>query len=302
MTATAHPSAAAASGTVARETGLRRMLVASDLTASGDRAFDRAVLLAQEHHAAVRFLHVVDLSLLPASCVRRDLREAQARLEHEVQESGVGQKLEVSVKVASGSTDQVVIDDAKAMPADLVVMGLSQDASLAILVRGTTVDRVVRGAPCPVLVVKTRARRAYAAIVVAVDLAEPSRRALELALRLFPAARFTIVHVDDATPADQAADRAPDPAQGERRRLIEDMVGTALKAAGRDGPGAADGTALVFAAGVAAPVLLELATRSRADLVVLGTHGRAGLSGLLLGSVAENLLEVLPQDVLVARG
>lgn len=295
MTVTAHPSATAASGTVARETGLRRILVASDLTANGDRAFDRAVLLAQEHHAAVRFLHVVDASLLPASCVRRDLREAQARLEHEVQESGVGQKLEVSVTVASGSTDRVVIDEAKAMPADLVVMGLSQDASLAILVRGTTVDRVVRGAPCPVLVVKTRARRAYAAIVVAVDLAEPSRRALELALRLFPAARFTIVHVDDATAADQAAD-------SECRRLIEDMVGTALKAAGRDGSGAADGTALVFAAGVAAPALLELATRSSADLVVLGTHGRAGLSGLLLGSVAEDVLEALHQDVLVARG
>lgn len=302
MTATAHPSATAASGTVARETGLRRILVASDLTANGDRAFDRAVLLAQEHHAAVRFLHVVDASLLPASCVRRDLREAQARLEHEVQESGVGQKLEVSVTVASGSTDRVVIDEAKAMPADLVVMGLSQDASLAILVRGTTVDRVVRGAPCPVLVVKTRARRAYAAIVVAVDLAEPSRRALELALRLFPAARFTIVHVDDATAADQAADRAPDPAPSECRRLIEDMVGTALKAAGRDGSGATDGTALVFAAGVAAPALLELATRSSADLVVLGTHGRAGLSGLLLGSVAEDVLEALHQDVLVARG
>ncbi|MDH3664796.1 MAG: universal stress protein [Alphaproteobacteria bacterium] len=37
------------------------------------------------------------------------------------------------------------------------------------------------------------------------------------------------------------------------------------------------------------------------DLVVLGTHGRTGVSKLFLGSVAEALLDVLTQDVLVAR-
>ena len=35
---------------------------------------------------------------------------------------------------------------------------------------------------------------------------------------------------------------------------------------------------------------------------MLGTHGRTGVSGLLLGSVAESLLEALPQDVLMTRG
>ncbi len=37
----------------------RHILLATDLTAAGDRAFDRAVLLAKEWNAALAFCHVV---------------------------------------------------------------------------------------------------------------------------------------------------------------------------------------------------------------------------------------------------
>ena len=281
--------------------GLRRILMASDLTAYADRAFDRAVLLAEAHGAALRVLHAFDANVLPASYVRRGLREAQAALDHEVKDSGADQNLAVSVKVASGDADQVVIDEARAMPADLVVMGLSQDSTLTSIARGTTVDKVVRGAPCPVLVAKTRARRAYASVAVAFDPAEASRRALDLALRLFPSARLTVIHVDEAAPAERAADATLDAAELESRRQITDLVTAACTAAGRAGPGAPDGPALIFAGGDAASGLNEQVARLNPDLVVLGTHGRSGVSGLLLGSVAESLLEALPQDVLVTR-
>lgn len=290
------------SGGVAREGGLRRILMASDLTAYADRAFDRAVLLARAHGAALSFLHVVDASLLPASYVRRGLRKAQAALEHEVKDSGADQDLTVSVKAASGDADRVVIDEARAMRADLIVIGLSQDSTLTSIVRGTTVDKVVRGAPCPVLVAKTRARRAYANVAVAFDPAEGSRRALDLALRLFPSTRLTVIHVDESAPAERTTDVALDAAGLESRRQITDLVAAACTAAGRGGPGAPDGPALTFAGGKAALAVHEQVVRLNPDLVVLGTHGRTGVSGLLLGSVAESLLEALPQDVLVTRG
>lgn len=287
---------------VALQGGLRRILMASDLTAYADRAFDRAVLLAEAHGAALGVLHAFDANVLPASYVRRGLREAQVALDHEVKDSGADQKLAVSVKVASGAADQVVIDEARAMPADLVVMGLSQDFTLTSIARGTTVDKVVRGAPCPVLVAKTRARRAYANIAVAFDPAEASRRALDLALRLFPSACLTVIHVDEAAPAERPADATLDAAELESRRQITDLVTAACMAGGRVAPGAPDGPALIFAGGDAAPALNEQLVRLNPDLVVLGTHGRSGVSGLLLGSVAESLLEALPQDVLVTRG
>ena len=44
------------------------------------------------------------------------------------------------------------------------------------------------------------------------------------------------------------------------------------------------------------------ARRARADLLVIGTHGRTGVTKLLLGSVAERLVRVTPCPVLTVRG
>lgn len=53
--------------------------------------------------------------------------------------------------------------------------------------------------------------------------------------------------------------------------------------------------------GDARDVILQAATDVHADLIVIGTHGRRGLSRLLLGSVAEHILRRAPCPVLTVR-
>lgn len=280
--------------------GLGRILVATDLTASADRALDRAAMLARDSGAAVRLLHVVDSRLLPDAHVREKLREAERQLEQDAREVGFESR-EVSLKVASGDADKTVVAMAEEMQADLIVLGVSRDATLRGAFRGTMTDLVVRRAHCPVLVVKARARRPYARVAVAVDLAEPSRRALDLALSLFGEARFTILHADETAPAARGKNAAQAPVSSERRHQIEDMVAARFAAAGAAGPGSPGGPDLLVAGGRAVTVLQEQVAELEPDLVVLGTHGRSGASSLFLGSVAETLLEILPRDVLVTR-
>ncbi len=283
------------------EDGLSRILVASDLTAYSDRAFDRAVILAEENHAALRFLHAIEPGALPESYVQGNIQEAKRDLEQEVQDSGIDKRLSVSVTVGRGDTDKVVVDEAQSMQADLIVMGLSHDMALTSINSGTTIDKVVRSAPCPILVVKTRARRAYKKIAVAIDLAEPSRRALDVALRAFPEGDFTIIHVDESSPGNRDGETTDDPEAIERRHQIEDLVTARFAAAGRDGVGSMNGPTVIIEGGKASEILQKHAAQLAPDLVVLGTHGRTGVSKLFLGSVAEALLDVLTQDVLVAR-
>ena len=283
------------------EDGLSRILVASDLTAYSDRAFDRAVILAEENHAALRFLHAIEPGALPESYVQGNIQEAKRDLEQEVQDSGIDKRLSVSVTVGRGDTDKVVVDEAQSMQADLIVMGLSHDMALTSIIRGTTIDKVVRSAPCPILVVKTRARRTYKKIAVAIDLAEPSRRALDIALQTFPESEFTVIHVDETGRDDRDGKTTDGPEEIERRHQIEDLVTARFAAAGRDGPGASNGPTVVVEAGKATKVLMRHVAQLAPDLVVLGTHGRTGVSKLFLGSVAEALLDVLTQDVLVVR-
>jgi nucleotide-binding universal stress UspA family protein len=53
--------------------------------------------------------------------------------------------------------------------------------------------------------------------------------------------------------------------------------------------------------GIPEQVLVEVARRTRADLIAMGTHGRSGLSHFFLGSVAERVLRTAPCPVLTAR-
>lgn len=280
---------------------LDRILVATDLTAYSDRSFDRAVMLAEENNASLHFLHAIDPGALPESYVKRNLQEAKRELENEVADSGIDKHLDISLAVGEGEADKVILEEAKKMRADLIIMGLSHDMALTRILRGTTIDKVVRGAHCPVLIVKTRARRSYKKIAAAIDLAEPSRQALDIALRAFPKGDFTIIHVDETSPGDHKEATTADPRDLERRHQIEDLVAARIAAIGLDGPGSTNRPTLIIEGGKPSKVLQKHVAELVPDLVVLGTHGRTGLSKLFLGSVAEALLDMLPKDVLVAR-
>ena len=53
--------------------------------------------------------------------------------------------------------------------------------------------------------------------------------------------------------------------------------------------------------GAVAPAILDYAVDRNVDLIVMGTHGRTGLSHMLLGSVAEHIIRTAPCPVLTAH-
>ena len=57
----------------------------------------------------------------------------------------------------------------------------------------------------------------------------------------------------------------------------------------------------VMRSGAAHQEIVDLATDERADLVIMGTHGRSGLTRVLLGSVAERVIRFAPCPALTAR-
>ena len=54
--------------------------------------------------------------------------------------------------------------------------------------------------------------------------------------------------------------------------------------------------------GYAATVIVEEAAEREVDLIVIGTHGRSGIKHLLLGSIAERVVQKAPCPVLTVRG
>jgi nucleotide-binding universal stress UspA family protein len=141
-------------------------------------------------------------------------------------------------------------------------------------------------------------------IVHASDFSPASRRAFEQAVDLAKAnrAELVLVHVmetvvpwaEDAYVSAQAVERLLGSARTQATKQL-DALARKAKA-----PGVRVTTQLVD--GSPREAIPLVARRKRADLVVVGTHGRTGLGRLLLGSVAERIVATSPCPVLTVRG
>ena len=147
---------------------------------------------------------------------------------------------------------------------------------------------------------------AYRKILVAVDGSAASNKGLREAIRLARAerARLFIVHVVDEFQAFAAmdglvaapgVDLLPALREGGKRVLAKAQAqaskhGLKSKAILRE----------MLTGPAAYPVVRE-ARKMRADLIVLGTHGRRGVRRLVLGSDAEQVVRTAPVPVLLVR-
>lgn len=137
-------------------------------------------------------------------------------------------------------------------------------------------------------------------ILCALDLEETSRATLEHAAEVARrfGARLTLLHVRELPRASGARVLASAPAradaeEAEAARVLERWRQEAERLAG--GP-----VATLLAAGAPGAEIARAAREGPFDLVVVGTHGRAGL-GRILGSTAEEVVRGAPCPVLVAR-
>ncbi|MFC6752152.1 universal stress protein [Halorubrum tibetense] len=124
-------------------------------------------------------------------------------------------------------------------------------------------------------------------ILVAMDDSPLGRESLAYALDTFPDARITVVHVAypeiDMLPANASEVYDADPDDlGE----VGDETARAVFEAIRDLAGDRDLT-VTYLLGETDRRLVEYAEAGEFDHVVMGTHGREGLSRVLIGSVAE---------------
>ncbi len=145
-----------------------KILVCTDFSAAGNRAVKAAFGLAAGMNAEVLISHVLDAPpaanplyahYYPANTMApENLEKAREKaleeLRNLVSEEGRRAVASVDFKVCSGEVVEEILKLAREMPADAVVVGTRGHARLASMLLGSVADRVVRQAPCPVMVVR----------------------------------------------------------------------------------------------------------------------------------------------------
>ncbi len=287
-----------------REYGMKNLLLATDLAAESDRAFEQAISLAAMLKSRLHIVHVCPP--YPAGQTALDLKKsAEDAIRGYLESFSAASSLKVVITVlAAREIYAEIIEQAERTNVGLIVMGMHGKARLLDMFVGTTIERVIRKGIKPVLMVKEKPLGGYENVLVGTDFTGGSKQALQLGAELAPQSHIHLRHyydIPDTYIGDKISQFAGDViARQAHQRLVkfakENSV--VLKKFGVD----PQRFECRSGQGAAYPTLVEEAVALKADLIAIGTHSHPSLLPNKIGGTARQILTNPPCDVLVAKG
>jgi nucleotide-binding universal stress UspA family protein len=267
------------------------IVVGIDATPGARDALVFATRLAECTGASVRLANAFNYSDAPSRArnetfrryLEADARELLAAVANSV-EGVTGAEV-----IADPSAPHALHELAEDTEVALLVVGSTHRGTIGRVVLGSTGERLLHGAPCPVAIVP----RGYAdadpirTIGVGYDGSDESKAALEAACRLASAcrARLRVIHVFDATHGSPALMTMPgwDRMRDESEALQRESLMKAVDSVPPD-----VGVESAFLTGAAGR---ELAAESeQVDRMVVGSRGYGPRAAVLLGGVGHTLI------------
>ncbi len=282
---------------------LQRILCPVDLSEFSAKAYDYAYSLARHYNADLFVQHVTEpVFAMYRGYVSPDLAEEvysqhNAAIREDVYKL-VGrypsEKIKVEIVIQFGTAADSILSFAEERSIDLITMGTHGRRGLDRLVLGSTLERVLRNARCAVLAVHQPARDFVTPsspdepvqlqkILWCTDFSENSPRALEFALSLAFEynAEITLLHVLEGGGAGQ-----------DRRtmELLEQVIPDEARTWLRTVP--------LVRTGEPYREIIEHASQSQTDLIVMGVRGRNIVDLTIFGSTTHRVIQHGPCPVL----
>jgi len=264
---------------------MKKILVPCDFSKPAVSAFRLALDIAAQSKGTVHLYHVIELPVMPdpgmmqvvaldESFFRDSRRVAQQQFEKLVVKYG-NPEVKTTTAIEFGHFPDMVVAAIESNKIDLVVMGSHGSSGFKEFISGSNAERIVRRAPAPVLVVKDTFKGTVKDIVFPNTLELEGQEELTKqvkALQAFFKATIHIVYIN--TPASFRSDTLTQKnlKAFARRFMFKDYTLNVFNHENEEGG------------------ILHYTQSIGGDLIALGTHGRRGVSHLLNGSLAEDLV------------
>ncbi len=282
----------------------QHLLVPIDFSAHSDQALVYAIEVAKSFNAHLTLLHVqypstgrnaVGVINVNVEALADEAeRGMQAALERVYRAGLKGERI-----MTTGVAVQTIVEVARDRHADLIVMGTHGRTGLTHILIGSIAEKVVRLAPCPVVVTRPHDGAVTPTILVPLDFSADADYALEVAVELAQKrhARLMLLHVIDKPPLSPSEipltgsynQEVLSAAEQHMSRTLTHVQEAGLK------------VNVAILHGDPLQNVLHFAHSKTIDLIVMGTHGRTGFKRVLLGSVAEKVVRLAPCPVMVAH-
>jgi nucleotide-binding universal stress UspA family protein len=265
---------------------MKRLLVPVDFSEQSIHAFRLALDIARQSNGTIHLLHVISLPvlqespLMPVPDLRSDLVE-ESRISAGVKFSGIIKELNthairIETHTSTGRVPATILDFIKKYKIDLVVMGTKGAAGIKEWMIGSNTEKIVRMSPVPLIAIKYYTpSQSFKNIVFPTTLESENQEPLILkikALQDFFKAKLHLIWVN--TPALTTPDSEA------RKKLNAFAQRFMLK----------DYTINVFRYTNEEAGIVEFTSQVSGDLIALGTRGLTGISHLLNGSIAEDVV------------
>lgn len=264
---------------------IRNILVPTDFSDFSRTALDHAIVLSRWYGSRITALHVVhpvrsvreSVFLDPPDPVLRPSEELRRFVEPATAAGILVDPVEIEEIVVTG-----ILERARTLKADLMVMGTHGRGGLDRLALGSVTEEILRKATCPLLTISRPAQDApprplFKRILCASDFSGSAAKALDFALSLAQEAdaRLILLHVLEWLPnvkhARESLERDAD------QRLRESIPESARNWSQPE---------VKVTAGKAHQEILRIAQDEEAELVVQGVQGRNAVDRMLFGSTA----------------
>ena len=298
----------------------RNILLVIEPGVDNQVAIDRAFELAKTNQAGLSLISVVEQVPVLKRAASDVLETLVAERTHELQAIAAQWSGDAGVFVPVGRPFLEIIRYVLQNGHDLVIKSKAS-AHSRLRVLGSMDMHVLRKCPCPVWVVRPDDGASCRRILAAVDVGhereeatELARRVLEIATSLasFESAELYVLYAwslayEEAlrSPRSSLPKRDVDRMAAEEQKLrtqnLEALVGDVLATAQPESGKAQCDPSLLVQKGHPNDVIPDLVTRSKIDLVVMGTVGRTGIPGFFIGNTAEEVLGQIDCSVLAVK-
>ncbi|MDR5874213.1 universal stress protein [Halomonas sp. CUBES01] len=266
----------------------RTVLFATDLSAENRAAFARALRLAYADGAQLDIIHVLD-PYLP----RRVFHDVEAAVVddiaatlNDIREDYALEAPQTLIQTVAGAPYVEIIREAHERQAGLVVVGMHRKRGQKDLLMGATSMRILRSAPCPVVVASQPPTQPWQSILVPIDFSLTARHSLREALQRFPDASLTLLHAW-RLPGERELGSHPYYAQWRDHEVarLREQLSREIDSLMSELAGVPD-VELVLEHGAPCEVLGGYIKRHTPDLVVIGSrdqpHHASELTAMLL--------------------
>lgn len=277
------------------------VVIPTDFSAWSRRALERVAMLPMRARPVIHLVHVAPGGKTDLAPLKANLDKLAALLGELRVAFGMSRPT-VQVHVRRGEAWSEIVQAARAVQADLIVLGRKGAGRGVSQVLGRTAARVTLRSGTPVLVVGPPPRVPYRKPLLALQLDSSVMAQVSLLNELLEPNVKSVLAVH-AYHVPYEGLIAPNEHSTESIYLkqIQAEVARSVRRFLKELPAPGIRMRVRMVKDMPAPAVLRTARQEKADLICTGTHGRKGIAHAFLGSVAESVIIGADRDVVVAR-